>query len=149
MSKPWRPVPEHIRQQVIAAPPDVSLKALERQLGISRASIRAIRQAAGIAIGGCSVRHIDLAIIEQIAAAPVGLTNAELGRRYGISREMVRRIRSGESHRRAQRPQRTLGRSCLDCRHWWEHRSMCSLGFPEAASDGPVFAVECHVYADH
>lgn len=88
----------------------------------------------------------------MILLAPRSVSNAELGRQVGVSRELARLVRLGRLHaklhpelpRWPDSRRGVAGRTCHNCEHW---NAGCGYGFPGALEEGPLFAMECDLYA--
>lgn len=87
-----------------------------------------------------SDRKFDEQAVNEIRHSKT--TNAAEAQRRGCSRECIRQIRAGLLYRDLWDPTLAVGTvSCLRCNHWGD--GGCTLGFPEAITDGPEFAREC------
>ena len=141
------PIPPDVVAEIRAsAEPPV---AIARRWGISRQTVSKI----------CSGQiHADNgqareALVRGILGRSPLETHAAIADRFGCHRETVRLVRFGRRWADVAPDLERIdpaasGANCYLCCHWQpgEDRGTCTLGIPEAATDGQLYARGCGAY---
>ena len=138
--------PEVVAEIRASAEPPV---AIARRLGISRQTVAKIRSGE-IHQGSGQARE---ALVRNILGRSPLETHAAIAERFGCHRETVRLVRFGRRWADVAPELERLdpaasGATCYLCRQWQQAKggNSCSLGIPEAAIDGPLYARGCGAY---
>lgn len=87
--------------------------------------------------------NLTLKQVLQIYYADPAVSSNELSRLYDIGINTVRLVRAGKMYTKLLAEAKNM-RLCVSCQHASNGR--CLMGFPEAETEGPVFAQECTIY---
>ena len=143
------PIPPEVVAEIRASAEPGS--AIARRLGYSRQTVSKIRSGQIHADNG----QAREALVRNILSRSPLETHAAIAERLGCHRETVRKVRLG-----LQWPDilpdlprldpATSGANCYLCCHWRRGKGddpgACSLGIPEAATDGQLYARGCGAY---
>ena len=79
----------------------------------------------------------------RIYYADPSISIHELAKRYGAHKWRIYKIRQGRSFTKLLAESKTM-QLCINCVHASNGR--CLMGFPEAETEGPLFAQDCTIY---
>lgn len=97
--------------------------------------------------GAIRARQFDDAAVMAIRQSADSLDS--LAAQHGCSRELIRQIRIGKIYKDSlpagfRPPPKASDPTCERCKFWSDG---CSMGFPDAAIEGPGFAYDCSAFA--
>ena len=141
------PIPPEVVAEIrTSAEPNV---VIARRLGYSRQTVAKIRSGQIHADNG----QAREALVRGILSRSPLETHAAIADRFGCHRETVRLVRFGRRWADVAPDLERLdpaasGANCYLCCHWrqGEDRGACTLGIPEAATDGQLYARGCGAY---
>lgn len=141
------PLPPEVVAEIRASAEPVN--AIARRLGVSKQTVSKIRSGQIHVDNGEARRDLVRNILSR---SPLE-THAEIARRFQCNRETVRDVRFGLQWADIlpdlpRLDPATSGATCYLCRQWQQAKggNSCSLGIPEAAIDGPLYARGCGAY---
>lgn len=79
----------------------------------------------------------------RIYYADPSISTDELAKRYGAHKWRIYKIRQGRSFTKLLAESKTM-QLCINCVH--APNGHCLMGFPEAETEGPLFAQDCTIY---
>jgi transposase-like protein len=141
------PLPPEVVAEIRASAEPVN--AIARRLSVSKQTVSKIRSGQIHADNGQARK----ALVRNILSRSPLETHAAIAERFGCHRETVRKIRLGLQWADVAPELERLdpaasGANCYLCCHWQQAKggNSCSLGIPEAAIDGPIYARGCGAY---
>ncbi len=143
------PLPREIVELIRASTEPAS--ALARQLGITKQTVSKIRHGQIHQDNGQAREELVRSILSR---SPLE-THAAIAEQLGCHRETVRLVRFGRRWADVlpglpRLDPATSGANCHLCCHWRQAQGddagACSLGIPEAATDGQLYARGCGAY---
>ena len=141
------PIPPEVVAEIrVSAEP---VNAIARRLGVSKQTVSKIRSGQIHADNG----QAREALVRGILGRSPLETHAAIAERFGCHRETVRLVRFGRRWADVAPDLERLdlaasGANCYLCCHWSQGKDQgaCTLGIPEAATDGQLYARGCGAY---
>ena len=143
------PIPPEVVAEIRASAEPVNATA--RRLGVSQQTVSKIR---GGQIHADNGQARETLVRNILSRSPLE-THAAIAERFGCHRETVRLVRFGRRWADVAPDLERLdpaasGANCYLCCHWsqgdGDNPAGCTLGIPEAATDGQIYARGCGAY---